>query len=175
MLNVSFAPSPSSPALHIIRAKDTMRSRFFAGTWFLLIVLPVSRMPAQDHSSCAQRAAVSHYDGADWHLTGEGVIACPCRVPCPCRHNGQPSFGHCEATLYLHIREGHYGTVKLNDLQAVEVGGACAMTYKRLAALYLDAGLTEEQQTAFMKLEASFFSDRTAEFPYVRTVPITAG
>jgi len=156
----------------IVQAKDIMRFRIFAGIWLFLIVLPAPRTCAQGHSSCVQRAAVSHYDGADWHLAGEGVIGCPCRIPCPCRHNGQPSFGHCEATLYLHIREGHYGTVELNGLQAVEVGGACAMTYKKLAALYLDAALTEEQQTAFLKLEASFFSDGTAEFPYVRTIPI---
>ena len=46
------------------------------------------------------------------------------------------------------------------------------MTYKRLAALYLDDSTTTEQRAAFMKLLASFFSDRTAEFPYIRTVPI---
>jgi hypothetical protein len=62
--------------------------------------------------------------------------------------------------------------VKLNGLQAVQTGGSCAMSYKRLAALYLDASLSEEQRAAFMKLLASFFSDRTAEFPYVRTIPI---
>jgi hypothetical protein len=46
------------------------------------------------------------------------------------------------------------------------------MSYKRLAALYLDASLTDQQRASFMKILASFFSDRTAEFPYVRTVPI---
>jgi hypothetical protein len=127
---------------------------------------------AQNLSPPALRAEESHYDGADWRLTGEGVVVCPCRVPCPCRSNGQPSYGHCEATLYVHIREGHYGAVKLNGLQAVETGGSCAMSYKRLAALYLDASITAEQGASFEKLLASFFSDRTAEFPYVRSVPI---
>jgi hypothetical protein len=120
----------------------------------------------------ALRAEESHYDGDDWRLTGEGVVACPCRVPCPCRSNGQPSYGHCEATLYVHIRQGHYGAVKLDGLQAVETGGSCAMSYKRLAALYLDASMTAEQVAAFKKLLASFFPDQTAEFPYVRSVPI---
>ena len=27
------------------------------------------------------RPEVIHYDGADWRLRGEGVVACPCQVP----------------------------------------------------------------------------------------------
>src|SRR6516165_10725373 len=44
----------------------------------------------------------AHSTGKDWHLKGEGVVCCPCAVPCPCRTNGRPTYGHCEATLYLH-------------------------------------------------------------------------
>jgi hypothetical protein len=149
-----------------------MRFRVLNCLWPLLFLFQVSRASAQYFSSSPSEATESHYDGAEWHLRGEGVVACPCRVPCPCRSNGQPSYGHCEATLYLHVREGHYGHVKLDRLQAVETGGPCAMSYKRLAALYLDASSTAEQRAAYMKLLASFFPDHTADFPYVRSAPI---
>ena len=120
------------------------------------------------------RPEVIHYDGADWRLRGEGVVACPCQVPCPCRHNGSPTYGHCEATLYLQIREGHYAAVSLNNLRLVQTSGPCAMDYQKLAALYFDSSTTPEQQLAFMRLVSSFFPAGVAEFPYVRTVPIEA-
>ncbi len=126
---------------------------------------------AQSPLSTSKRYAV-RTDGADWHLKGEGVVCCPCAVPCPCRTNGGASYGHCEASLYLHIREGHYGTVSLSNLKLVNTSGACAMSYQKLAALYFDRSVGVEQQTAFMKLMASFFQDGAAEFPYVRAVSI---
>jgi hypothetical protein len=60
----------------------------------------------------------------------------------------------------------------LSGLRIVETSGSCAMTYQNLAALYFDRSIGAEQQTAFMKLLASFFSGGTADFPYVRSVPI---
>lgn len=119
-----------------------------------------------------ERWTTAHYDGADWHLKGEGVVCCPCVVPCPCRTNGNATFGHCEATFFLQIREGRYGAVNLNNLRLVDTSGSCAMTYRRLAALYFDSSAKSEEQSAFMQLLASFLPDETAEFPYVRTVTI---
>ena len=153
-------------------ANKIVRFQIHDFRWPLVFLLSVFFTSAQDLFPPALRAEESRYDGADWRLAGEGVVVCPCRVPCPCRSNGQPSYGHCEATLYLHIREGHYGPVKLDGLQAVETGGSCAMSYQRLAALYLDTSIKAEQGAAFKKLLASFFPDGTAEFPYVRSVPI---
>ncbi len=139
----------------------------------LFLFLSSSVLAQSPLPSAALPEAV-HYDGADWHLRGEGVVCCPCQVPCPCRTNGNPSYGHCEASLYLRIREGHYAAINLNNLQLVQTSGSCAMDYQKLAALYFDAPTTPEQQLAFMKLTASFFSSGAAEFPYVRTVPIDA-
>jgi hypothetical protein len=110
------------------------------------------------------------YDGADWKLNGDGVVCCPCTVPCPCRSNAPPSFGHCEATLYLRIKEGRYGTISLDDTQLIEAGGMCAVSYNRLSALYFDRSLTAAQQSAFMKLFASFSPDQVGIFPHVRVV-----
>ena len=125
----------------------------------------------------AQVAAVSrtaNYDGADWHLKGEGVVCCPCAVPCPCRTNGGPTYGHCEATLYLHVREGHYAEVPLNDLQMVDTSGSCGMSYEKLSAMYLDSHVPPRVQAAFLKLLASFSSAQTVDFQNVRTLPIEA-
>lgn len=111
------------------------------------------------------------YDGANWNLKGEGIVCCPCATPCPCRTNSQPSYGHCEATLYLRVKEGHYGPVDMSGLQVVDSGGMCAIHYQRLAALYFDNTSSAAQREAFMKLMASMAPKHTDAFPYVRIVP----
>jgi hypothetical protein len=105
----------------------------------------------------------------DWSLKGDGVVCCPCRVPCPCRNNGKPSYGHCEATLYLRIKQGYYKDVNLDHLQLVETGGMCATSYEKLSALYFDSSESTLRREAYMNLVASF-SNTPVEFPHVRAV-----
>ncbi|MDE3178525.1 MAG: DUF1326 domain-containing protein [Acidobacteriota bacterium] len=112
-----------------------------------------------------------YYDGANWNLKGEGIVCCPCATPCPCRTNSQPSYGHCEATLYLRIRQGQYGPVNMAGLQVVDSGGMCAIHYQQVSALYFDNTSASSQRDAFMKLMASMAPKHEATFPYVRVVP----
>lgn len=95
---------------------------------------------AQRPRSGAARSRTARYSGAAWHLKGEGVVCCPCAVPCPCRRNGSPSYGHCEATLYLRVRQGRHDKVSLDGLQVVDTSGACGMSYEKLAAIYAIPG-----------------------------------
>jgi hypothetical protein len=117
---------------------------------------------------------VVRYDGADWHIKGDGIVWCPCTIPCPCRNNSPASFGHCESTLYLRIRQGHYGNVSLDGLQLVNSGGMCAIAEEHRSALYFGASTTAPQQSAWEKLFASLSPRGVAVFPYVRLVPIHA-
>jgi hypothetical protein len=114
------------------------------------------------------------YDGADWHIKGDGIVWCPCTVPCPCRSNAPASFGHCESTLYLRIRQGHYGNVSLDGLNLVNSGGMCAIAEEHHSALYFDTSTTPAQQLAWEKLFASCSPHGVAVFPYVRVLPIHA-
>ncbi len=150
-----------------------IRRAWTAGLSALLFLHPAVAA-AQAAVPGAASSQTARYDGEDWHLKGEGVVCCPCAAPCPCRTNGGPTYGHCEATLYLHVREGHYGKVNLKDLRAVDTSGACGMSYEKLAALYFDRSAAPEAQAAFAKLLASFSSAGIAEFPYLRTVTINA-
>lgn len=112
------------------------------------------------------------YDGADWHLKGDGVVCCPCTVPCPCRTNGAPIYGHCEATRYLRVKQGHYRNVKLDSIQMISSGGMCAISYRQFSVLYFDRSARPAQQSALMKLIASFSPQRAISFPHVRVVHI---
>jgi hypothetical protein len=92
-------------------------------------------------------------------------------VPCPCRTNGPATYGHCEATLYLRIKQGNYGGSDLGGMQIVRSGGMCSVNYERLSALYFDSSASAAQREALMKLMASFSQEQVAEFPHVRVVP----
>lgn len=118
------------------------------------------------------RSYVVHYDGTDWHLNGDGVVCCPCACPCPCRQNDPPTYGHCEALLYLNVTGGHYGSVDMKGVRLAYLSGSCAMSYQGMTDLYFDNSVTADQQSAFMKIVSSFFDGKPASFPYVRSVPI---
>ena len=79
----------------------------------------------------AKSAGAAHPGAASWRLKGDGVVCCPCRVPCPCRTNANPSYSHCEATLFLRIKQGHYGDVNLDGMNLVSSEGMCAIDYHR--------------------------------------------
>ena len=128
----------------------------------------------QDDAPKAAHSRAAHSTGAGWHLKGEGVVCCPCAVPCPCRTNGRATYGHCEATLYLHVGEGNYGDVPFKNLDVVDTSGPCGMSYQKLSAIYLDRGTPPGVQEAFLQLLAGFSASDTAYFPYVREVPIHA-
>jgi hypothetical protein len=141
---------------------------------YLICGHPNDGAGASVEHACAKRSAVARYDGKPWSLKGAGVVCCPCRVPCPCRRNGLPSYGHCESTLYLHIKEGQYGTTHLSNLRMIDSGGACSMTYHKLSALYFDETSSAETRAAMLKLIAGMFTGGTAEFSYIRAVRIDA-
>ncbi len=54
-----------------------------------------------------------------WNMKADYVETCNCDYGCPCNFNGFPTYGFCRALVLYHIRTGHYGTVKLNDLDMV--------------------------------------------------------
>ena len=96
----------------------------------------------------------------------------PLRRPLSRRTNGRTTYGHCEAALYLHVGEGHYGAVPFKNLDVVDTSGSCGMSYEKLSAIYLDRGSPLGVREAFLQLLASFSATGTTEFPYVREVPI---
>ena len=60
----------------------------------------------------------------EWHVKGEGMVCCPCKVPCPCRSNAAPTYKHCENTGAIRIQKGHYGKVLLDGFHFVAVNEA---------------------------------------------------
>ncbi len=93
---------------------------------------------------------------AEWHLKGEGLVCCPCKVPCPCRSNGQPTYGHCENTGVFRIAQGHYGDISLDGLTFVAVSGSMNTESELPSSLYVEASATDGQLIAIERLTQSF-------------------
>jgi hypothetical protein len=144
--------------------------RGLVGAVLVAVLLRMS-VAAQVAGPNPTSSVLAHDDGSDWKLRGDGIVCCPCSVPCPCRTNGPATYGHCEATLYLRIKQGNYGDRDLGGMQIVRSGGMCSVNYEKLSALYFDSSSSAAQREALMKLMASFSPEHAAEFPHVRAVP----
>jgi len=51
-----------------------------------------------------------------WRIVGEEIAACNCAWGCPCQFNALPTHGRCEGMAGAWIREGHYGTTRLDGV-----------------------------------------------------------
>ena len=55
----------------------------------------------------------------DWRLQGEWVKNCSCAFGCPCDFNARPTQGYCKGLVGMHVKEGHFGDVRLDGLSFV--------------------------------------------------------
>ena len=62
-------------------------------------------------------------DPPSWRLAGDWFDVCKCNIPCPCTFAQAPTYGDCEGVLAYHVRKGHYGSVQLDGLNLIGVGG----------------------------------------------------
>jgi len=110
---------------------------------------------------------------ADWHLKGEGLVCCPCNVPCPCRSNGAPTHGHCENTGAFRITEGHYNDISLDGLTFVSVSGSMNSESELPASLYVDRSATDGQLIALERISQSFNPLVPFMFLNIKRAPIS--
>ena len=57
-----------------------------------------------------------------WSLAGDWFDICSCDIPCPCEFAQAPTNNACVGMLAWHIREGIYGSVRLDHLSLVALG-----------------------------------------------------
>ena len=87
-----------------------------------------------------------------WHIVGDWFDNCSCAVACPCTFAQAPDNGFCESVLFWHVREGHYGDVKLDNLSFVRVGRWEGDLWARqatgVAGFYIDEHADDRQMEA---------------------------
>ena len=104
-------------------------------------------------------------DIPNWHIAGEWFDNCSCAVPCPCTFAQAPDNGFCESVLFWHVREGHYGDVKLDNLSFVRVGRWEGDLWARQATgvggMYIDEHANDQQMAAL----PAIIGGRSGGFP----------
>ena len=89
-----------------------------------------------------------------WRIVADETGTCNCAWGCPCQFNAEPTHGRCEALVAIHIRDGHYGSTKLDGVTfaaaywwpgAVHEGNG-------VVQLAIDERATPEQRTALLNI-----------------------
>lgn len=116
-----------------------------------------------------------------WKLDGTYMEACNCKSACPCVFLSEPTEGECTALLGWHVGKGHFGDVRLDDLNvaaALHSPGNMAESKWRLA-LYLDDRANEQQKQALITIfsgqvggHPAVLADHVGEMLGVRSVPV---
>lgn len=87
-----------------------------------------------------------------WRIQGGWFDVCRCDVPCPCSWAQPPDDGFCEGILLWHIREGHYGSVRLDGLNVAMIAAFRGNVWEGATdfaqALFLDERADEAQRGA---------------------------
>jgi hypothetical protein len=78
----------------------------------------------------------------EWRLAGDWFDICSCDIPCPCEFAQAPTNNACEGMLAWHVREGHYGDVRLDGLNLLALaafeGNVWAGEAKVRMGLFID-------------------------------------
>ena len=57
-----------------------------------------------------------------WRLAGDWFDICSCNIPCPCEFAQAPTNNACAGMLAWHVREGHFGDVRLDGFNLLGLG-----------------------------------------------------
>lgn len=56
-----------------------------------------------------------------WRISGDEVGSCNCAWGCPCQFNALPTHGRCEGLAGCHIREGYFGSTRLDGVRFAQL------------------------------------------------------
>lgn len=100
----------------------------------------------------------------NWWMKGDWFDVCSCNVPCPCTFAQAPTKNRCEGVMAYHVREGEYGSVRLERLNVIVIvafeGNAWAKGTRISIGIFMDERASDAQRDALQKV----FSGRAGGF-----------
>ena len=132
-----------------------------------LLALTVFAMAADEAKSLPK-------DVPDFDVEGISMTECQCTAyACPCRSNGHPTHGSCDAADFTYIKHGHYGKVDMSGFKAVLVGDLIDHDGSKVeGTAYFDEKSTKEQQEAFGQMLAFMFGWNPPHIVATKVVPV---
>jgi len=113
-------------------------------------------------------------DVPEFDVQGISMTECQCTAyACPCRSNGHPTHGSCDAADFTYIKHGHYGKVDMSGFKAVVVGDLIDHDGSKVqGTAYFDEKSTKEQQEAFGQMLAFMFGWNPPHIVGTKVVPV---
>jgi len=113
-------------------------------------------------------------DVPEFDVQGISMTECQCTAyACPCRSNGHPTHGSCDAADFTYIKHGHYGKVDMSGFKAVVVGDLIDHDGSKVeGTAYFDEKSTKEQQEAFGQMLAFMFGWNPPHIVATKVVPV---
>lgn len=89
-----------------------------------------------------------------WRIVADETVTCNCAWGCPCQFNALPTHGRCEAIAAVRIREGHYGSTRLDGVTFVSAYWWPGAVHEGngIVQLVIDEGAAPEQRTAILNI-----------------------
>ncbi len=91
-----------------------------------------------------------------WRISGYEVGSCNCAWGCPCQFNALPTHGRCEGLAGCHIREGYFGSTRLDGVRFVQLLWWPGAVHEGngIRQLIVDQRATPAQRAALIALES---------------------
>jgi len=103
-----------------------------------------------------------------WKVSGYWFDVCKCSIPCPCEFAQTPTYGDCDGVLAYHIKNGDYGKISLDGLNALALadfkGNIWAGNTKANIAIFFDEKAYDEQRDALNMIFTGKAGGFMAEF-----------
>ncbi|HTL59349.1 MAG TPA: DUF1326 domain-containing protein [Candidatus Limnocylindrales bacterium] len=103
----------------------------------------------------------------DWNVKLEAAEACSCAPACPCIFGSAPTRGHCHVNFWMHVKEGHYGSVRLDGLSLL-----MSDEMRKSRRYYFDTSATAEQVAAITNVFAQMPALAVEKVVSVEQVPM---
>jgi hypothetical protein len=103
--------------------------------------------------ACAMAAALplvaATGENIEWKLKLEGAESCSCAPACPCIFGSAPTHSHCNVNMWIHVKQGRYGSLRLDGLSLVMTG-----EMRKSRRYYFETGTAPEQVQAITNIFA---------------------
>jgi hypothetical protein len=94
----------------------------------------------------------------EWRLAGDWFDICSCNIPCPCEFAQAPTGNVCRGLLAWHVRDGHFGEVRLDGFNLLALGTFEGNIWEGDAqlsmGLFIDERADERQRDALQTIFA---------------------
>ena len=99
---------------------------------------------------------MSNSSQTKWRIAGEEATSCNCDWGCPCQFNALPTHGRCEALAGWQIREGYFGTTRLDGVRFARIFWWPGPVHEGNGTrqLIIDEQATDEQREALISIES---------------------